>query len=35
MFSKKPVTQVCDIACRAEVLRDEALFKAAQLGPRI
>jgi hypothetical protein len=37
MFGKKQgtVTNVCDMACRAEAIRDDALFKAAQLGPRI
>jgi hypothetical protein len=35
MFSKKQVMNVCDTGCRAEALRDAAIFKAAQLGPRI
>ena len=35
MFGKKKVTTVCDNLCRAAKLRDDALFKAAQQGPRI
>jgi hypothetical protein len=35
MFGKKQVTSVCDSACRAAKLRDDALFNAARLGPRI
>jgi hypothetical protein len=35
MFGKKQVTTVCDALCRAEAIRETALFKAAQLGPRI
>jgi hypothetical protein len=36
MFRKKNnVNTVCDSACRAAKLRDEALFKVAQQGPRI
>jgi hypothetical protein len=34
MFGKKKVTTVCDNLCRAAQLRDDALFKAAQQGPR-
>lgn len=35
MFGKKQVTSVCDTLCRAQAVREAALFKAAQLGPRI
>jgi predicted peroxiredoxin len=35
MFRKKQVKTVCDNLCRAQALRDEALFKAAQQGPRL
>jgi hypothetical protein len=35
MRRKKPVDAVCDNLCRAAKLREDALFKAAQLGPRI
>jgi hypothetical protein len=36
MFGKKKVTTtVCDNLCRAAQLRDDALFKAAQQGPRL
>ena len=35
MFPKKQVVQACDNVCRAEALRDETLFKAALLGPRM
>jgi hypothetical protein len=35
MFGKKKVTTVCDSLCRAAQLRDQALFKAAQQGPRL
>jgi hypothetical protein len=35
MFRKKNVTAVCDNLCRAAQLRDQALFKIAQQGPRI
>jgi len=36
MFRKKsPPTSICDNVCRAAALREEALFKAAKLGPRI
>jgi hypothetical protein len=35
MFRKKQVNTVCDNLCRAQALREAALFKAAQLGPRI
>jgi hypothetical protein len=35
MFGKKKVTTVCDNLCRAAQLRDQALFKAAQQGPRL
>jgi hypothetical protein len=35
MFRKKHVSAVCDNLCRAAQLRDQALFKAAQQGPRI
>jgi hypothetical protein len=35
MFRKKQVSAVCDNLCRAAKLRDEALFKVAQQGPRI
>jgi hypothetical protein len=34
MFKKKKVTTVCDTLCRAAQLREDALFKAAQHGPR-
>jgi hypothetical protein len=32
---KKDASAVCDNLCRAAELRDQALFKAALLGPRI
>jgi hypothetical protein len=35
MFKKTKVTTVCDNLCRAARLRDDALFKAAQQGPRL
>jgi hypothetical protein len=35
MFRKKKVNGVYDSAARAARLRDETLFKAARLGPRI
>jgi hypothetical protein len=36
MFEKKKqVKTVCDNLCRAQALRDAALFKAALQGPRI
>jgi len=35
MFRKKQVRMVCDNFCRAQALRDEALFKAALQGPRL
>jgi hypothetical protein len=36
MFRKrKHVSAVCDNLCRAAQLREQALFKAAQQGPRI
>jgi hypothetical protein len=30
----QPVAAVCDSLCRAEQIRDEALYRAALLGPR-
>ena len=33
--SKQSVTEVCGTACRASVIREAALFRAAQQGPRI
>jgi hypothetical protein len=35
MFRKKQVKTVCDNLCRAQALRDDALFKASLLGPRL
>ena len=36
MFRKKSAPRsVCDNLCRAAALREEMLFKAAKLGPRI
>ncbi|MDX6475024.1 MAG: hypothetical protein QOH95_535 [Gaiellaceae bacterium] len=36
MFKKKHApASACDNLCRAAQLREAALFKAAQLGPRI
>jgi hypothetical protein len=35
MFGKKKATAVCDNACRAAQLRDDAMFKAALRGPRL
>lgn len=38
MFGKKQdstVKAVCDNLCRAQQVREDALFKAALLGPRI
>ena len=31
---KKQIKHVCDNLCRAAALRDAAIFKADQLGPR-
>jgi hypothetical protein len=33
--SKQGAVQVCDTACRASAIREAALFRAAQHGPRI
>lgn len=35
LFGKDTVKTVCDTPCRAAQIRAEALFKAAQQGPRI
>lgn len=35
MFGNKKVRTVCDNLCRAAQIRETALFKAAQQGPRI
>ena len=34
VFRKKKIHQACDNLCRAEALREAAIFKAALLGPR-
>jgi hypothetical protein len=33
--TRKDSTKVCDASCRAQQLREAALFKAARFGPRI
>jgi hypothetical protein len=36
MFRKPPrVTTACDAACQAQKLREQTLFNAAKLGPRL
>ena len=35
MFGKKHGSSICDPACRAAELRESAILKAAQQGPRI
>ena len=34
MFGRNKKSKVCDSSCRAQQLRESALFKAAQAGPR-
>lgn len=33
--SKQDAATICDAACRASAIREAALFRAAQQGPRI